>query len=923
MPIALNMASRLESGATQESQPSRISKAAFFRARSPPIVSPGGGSNASSAPGSGGGVGGRGPEGLDDSMYARFDMATRMESGPSSSGSGRYTQESEERGYGGASDGSERGPQAGQAQGLNVPMRNSVYESTPATDGHGAMLDRPVPHPINPAAATPTSAGSSQPTPQRQNTLTRVSTRSRPPPSSQSSHSRSQSQSQSQSRPTHSRQPSTITSPHSPRGLLAGLQGVMSAPDSDSGYGESSETYESGRGGTERSPSLNEGAIMGIAAGSDVMLLTLLAGQAVMDCERLPIGGWEEVESWKKELSLLANRLDSLQSRHQREIKILTAARALQKLNTNNKRMSKQTTDSLEQSEKRVDAAEKELLILRDREATLRRRLMEHWSGVMAWEVRRLERASVDTQSRLDRHARKLSTLAAREADLVRQGEERGARIAELEEMVLEMGRRERTMEEEVREMEGLRDGVAREREERLAERAEFERAQRGWGEERRRWEREVQGWDGERARWREEKEALFGDRERLMETGKMSDKDRQVKDHVKLVLGGILGRKTGEDEVPGALEEVRELVGKREREVMNLRDEMREVNMGLEEEVKRVSVDRDAWKGKAEKGEMMRREEVASLEQSLRRQQDQITDLTLRNESLSTSLSAVQSNLSALPSPTSSQALEQRVQQLTSELDHIASQFTAIWPLLPPRSKRERAALLTSSGESNTALASPSVSVDFGALQALFERNEGEQMTGIEEALERIRGVVQDGKVLVERVVRMGKERDVLKTNASKAKALVEASTRNLETYQQQVRVLEDSLAKSGSTESHFLEELNSLQAALDNATQTKRSLEAQLASQRETCDRLSEANEQLSTRALELAQVGEDEKRALGSKLGAELEDAKKRLRECEEDADEERAKSTAQRIQLLDELNSLQAEVGDLRKQLRAKV
>lgn len=60
-----------------------------------------------------------------------------------------------------------------------------------------------------------------------------------------------------------------------------------------------------------------------------------------------------------QELSLMSNRLSLLVSRHQREVKILTAARTLQKLNNNNKRMSKQTMESLEQSEKRVEAAEK------------------------------------------------------------------------------------------------------------------------------------------------------------------------------------------------------------------------------------------------------------------------------------------------------------------------------------------------------------------------------------------------------------------------------------------------------------------------------------------------------------------------------------------------------------------------------------
>ena len=43
-----------------------------------------------------------------------------------------------------------------------------------------------------------------------------------------------------------------------------------------------------------------ESASMGMAGGSDEMLMSLLASQAAVDCETLPIGGWEEVESWKK-----------------------------------------------------------------------------------------------------------------------------------------------------------------------------------------------------------------------------------------------------------------------------------------------------------------------------------------------------------------------------------------------------------------------------------------------------------------------------------------------------------------------------------------------------------------------------------------------------------------------------------------------
>jgi len=39
--------------------------------------------------------------------------------------------------------------------------------------------------------------------------------------------------------------------------------------------------------------------------GSDEMLMSLLAGQAALDCESLPISRWEEVESWKKVCGIL------------------------------------------------------------------------------------------------------------------------------------------------------------------------------------------------------------------------------------------------------------------------------------------------------------------------------------------------------------------------------------------------------------------------------------------------------------------------------------------------------------------------------------------------------------------------------------------------------------------------------------------
>lgn len=66
-----------------------------------------------------------------------------------------------------------------------------------------------------------------------------------------------------------------------------------------------------------------------------------------------------------------------------------------------------------------------------------------------------------------------------------------------------------------------------------------------------------------------------------------------------------------------------------------------------------------------------------------------------------------------------------------------------------------------------------------------------------------------------------------------------------------------------------------------------------------------MTEANDVLSQRALSLADDAERERAGLSKKLGDELEDVKKKLREAEEDADEERGRGQGQRIQLLDEV------------------
>ncbi|ORY24377.1 Up-regulated during septation-domain-containing protein [Naematelia encephala] len=715
--------------------------------------------------------------------------------------------------------------------------------------------------------------------------------------------------------------------PTSPPVMVAGIHEDTSSVNEHDHDNDDYEGYDQGgKGGS------SESASMGIAAGSDEMLMTLLAGQAAVDCETLPIGGWEEVESWKKELSLLSNRLSSLVERHQREVKILAAARTLQKLNNSNKRMSKQTMESLEQSEKRAEAAEKEVLVLRDREAALRQRLMEHWSGVMAWEVRRLERVATEAQARFNRQSRQIlasrdreSALSSRLSELETEFGKRAERVAELEEMVVEMGRRERAIEEELKDLDRLKEDLDRERSERKrwdVKSRDMERDKQTWEAEKRRFEDERRAWEDERAGWDEE-------RQDIVQAPRMSDRDRANMDNIRAGLGGLLRRKGGmvaEDEVESALSEVKSLLERRENEVVSLKEEMREVNMGLEEELKRTTSDRDGWKSKHEQVDTARRDEVTQLERQLRNHADTISDLNLRNESLSTSLNAAQTHVSHLSATSASTAaLQSKVDALTSELESIANSFTEVWRLLPSPARRIRAELIDArTGQPNSSVASPNHALDLAALQQLYSPASAtgdEKFGGIEEMIKRIRGMVDDGRLLVDRVVRLGQERDLHKGNALKAKRLAEESTRGLETYQQQVRVLEDRLATTGNSESRFLEELNSLRTQLDTQASAKRALESQLAEAKHAVNRLTEANADHSTRALTLADEAETEMVALKKRLENEIENLQSRVAEAEEEAEEARTRGQSQRIQLLDEMNSLQMEVGDLRKQLRA--
>lgn len=146
----------------------------------------------------------------------------------------------------------------------------------------------------------------------------------------------------------------------------------------------------------------------------DELLMSLLTSEAVVDSRSFEILSAEETEDLKKvrnpvvanylrltditphvqEQQLLTSRLTALKKKLNLETKIRDAALSLQRANTStpNKRISKQTDEQLESAGRRVDTAQKELWRVSERFSEVQRRLLEHRAGILGFSVRSLEK---------------------------------------------------------------------------------------------------------------------------------------------------------------------------------------------------------------------------------------------------------------------------------------------------------------------------------------------------------------------------------------------------------------------------------------------------------------------------------------------------------------------------------------------------
>ncbi|OSX59393.1 hypothetical protein POSPLADRAFT_1150078 [Postia placenta MAD-698-R-SB12] len=197
-----------------------------------------------------------------------------------------------------------------------------------------------------------------------------------------------------------------------------------------------------------------------------------------------------------------------------------------------------------------------------------------------------------------------------------------------------------------------------------------------------------------------------------------------------------------------------------------------------------------------------------------------------------------------------------------------------------------------------------------------------------VEAFVARVQALIADDRALIERLIRFAQAHDLLKKNAERAQKLAQESNGALETYQKQVKMLEDRnltmISKMAQllTSSHSEDEAQYLQEQVDRITAEKLEIETQAAEQAETCRQLTDANNTLSARALTLASDAADAGDSVRKQMEVQLAECNTALERAKEEIEAMRSSQQTQQMALLEELNSMQTENASLRAQLRKK-
>lgn len=111
------------------------------------------------------------------------------------------------------------------------------------------------------------------------------------------------------------------------------------------------------------------------------------------------------------------------------------------------------------------------------------------------------------------------------------------------------------------------------------------------------------------------------------------------------------------------------------------------------------------------------------------------------------------------------------------------------LWTLLPtPASRRATGLIDAVTDKIKPNITSPAMECKAESLRGLCEpapATRREEYAGVQEAVRRVKTLIEDSKVVVERTIQAGKERELFKSNTARAQRLIEESQASLMTYQ------------------------------------------------------------------------------------------------------------------------------------------
>ncbi|CAK9781227.1 unnamed protein product [Cutaneotrichosporon oleaginosum] len=385
----------------------------------------------------------------------------------------------------------------------------------------------------------------------------------------------------------------------------------------------------------------------------------------------------------------------------------------------------------------------------------------------------------------------------------------------------------------------------------------------------------------------------------------------RALHERIGASLGALLGRPpVAEEDMASAIDEAAAQMARRDRDIARLREEIEDIvaaNEGADADFKRVSSERDEWKSVAETA----KREAAVATAAQRSTQDEHMELVRKMRTQNTEISELRQRLEltgAEGTPISSPELVIKVAKLETELATVNEVLAKAWSVLPAP------AAAGDAGLSDPRIVSPNSYINFAALQRAYAGPPAsDKYPGIDQLLDRIRSVVSDGRILVERMANLEKDKERHKANASKAAKLVGNSQQALETYKRQVDHLEEQLDANQLALESYQHQVAELQDQMAHRSATAASensdLERALAGLRDAQQRTSQLSAELAAKTTALTH------------LQTEVETLRTQASRMEQENEDERRRFQEQHMVILDEMNLAQEQNDALRTKLRA--